>query len=136
MAIFDETLKAVATAENNTIIFSNFVDFDSSFGHRRDVDGYAAALEQLDERLPELDNLLKEDDLVIITADHGCDPTWTGTDHTREHIPLLVYNNHLEPGSLEKRATFADIGQTLAAFFNLPKFNYGSSFLDKLRYLG
>jgi phosphopentomutase len=133
MAIFDETLKAVATADDNTLIFSNFVDFDSSFGHRRDTDGYAAALEQLDERLPELDNLLKEDDLVIITADHGCDPTWIGTDHTREHIPLLVYNNYLRPGSLGKRTTFADIGQTLAEFFNLSKFNHGSSFLDKLR---
>ncbi len=136
MAIFDETLKAVTRAENNTIIFSNFVDFDSSFGHRRDADGYAAALEELDKRLPELDNLLKEDDLVLITADHGCDPTWPGSDHTREHIPLLVYNNHLKPGSLGKRKTFADIGQTLAAFFGLSRFIHGTSFLDKLRDLG
>jgi phosphopentomutase len=132
MAIFDATKQALAQASDQTLIFSNFVDFDSSYGHRRDPDGYAAALEAFDARLPELDPLLQKDDLVIITADHGCDPTWPGSDHTREYIPLLVYGPKVKPGSLGRRETFADIGQTLAVYFNLPTFKKGVSFLDNL----
>lgn len=131
MAVFDATLQAMSTAPDKSLIFANFVDFDSSYGHRRDVDGYAAALEEFDERLPEIDVLLRDDDIVIITADHGCDPTWHGSDHTREHIPLLVYNNHLASGTLGRRATFADIGQSLADFFQLSKLKFGTSFLKK-----
>ncbi len=86
-------------AGDNTIVFTNFVDFDSSWGHRRDVAGYAAGLELFDRRLPELMSLLRDDDILILTADHGCDPTWTGTDHTREHIPVLVYGPKVKPGS-------------------------------------
>lgn len=132
MSIFDETLRALAQAPKQSLIFANFVDFDSSYGHRRDVDGYAAALEEFDARLPELDPLLKEDDLIIITADHGCDPTWTGSDHTREHIPLLVYGPKVKTGSLGQRQTFADIGQTLAVYFGLPAFGSGVSFLEEM----
>jgi phosphopentomutase len=133
MAIFDATLLAMKTASDRSIIFSNFVDFDSSYGHRRDVAGYAAALEEFDERLPELNYLLKNDDLVVITADHGCDPTWPGSDHTREHIPILIYGPAIKlPGSIGKRHTFADIGQSLAMFFELPPFKYGTSFLANL----
>lgn len=132
MAIFDATLNALTTAPERSLIFANFVDFDSFYGHRRDVDGYAAALEQFDERLPELDQIMKEGDLIIITADHGCDPTWIGSDHTREHIPLLVYNNKMKNESLGRRKTFADIGQTLAEYFQLSPFNFGTSFLANL----
>jgi phosphopentomutase len=110
-------------------VFTNFVDFDMLYGHRRDVEGYAAALEYFDERLPELLDQMKNDDLLIITADHGCDPTWQGSDHTREHIPVLAYGAGVKPGSLGKRDTFADIGQSLATYFSLSPMDYGSSFL-------
>jgi phosphopentomutase len=100
------------------------------FGHRRDVAGYAAALEYFDQRLPELLGQLQDDDLLVICADHGCDPTREGSDHTREHIPVLVYGKHVAAGSLGKRKTFADIGQSLAEFFALTPMDYGVSFLN------
>ncbi|MGI9224314.1 MAG: phosphopentomutase [Woeseiaceae bacterium] len=128
-ALFDATLDALSDAPDRSIVFTNFVDFDMLYGHRRDVVGYAAALEYFDERLPELLELMQDDDLLIITADHGCDPSWQGTDHTREHIPVLAYGGGIRPGSLGKRETFADIGQSLAAFFELPPMDYGTSFL-------
>ena len=99
------------------------------YGHRRDVLGYANALEYFDSRLPDLYAVMGDEDLLIISADHGCDPTWPGTDHTREHIPVLVYGNGVKPGSLGRRETFADIGQSLAAYFDLSPMEYGSSFL-------
>jgi len=128
-ALFDATLEALDQTADNSIIFTNFVDFDMLYGHRRDVDGYATALEYFDARLPELLAKLKKDDLLIITADHGCDPTWPGTDHTREHIPVIALGAGLKPGSLGKRDTFADIGQSLASHFDLPPMDYGTSFL-------
>jgi phosphopentomutase len=128
-ALFDATLEALDETPDNSIIFTNFVDFDMLYGHRRDVDGYAAALEYFDERLPELLAKLNEDDLLIITADHGCDPTWPGSDHTRENIPVIALGAGLKPGSLGKRDTFADIGQSLASYFDLPPMDYGTSFL-------
>lgn len=129
-ALFDATLTALATAPDRSIVFTNFVDFDMLYGHRRDVPGYAAALEYFDQRLPELLAKLEEDDLLVICADHGCDPTWAGSDHTREHIPVLVYGNGITAGSLGKRDTFADIGQSLAEFFGLMPMKYGTSFLN------
>jgi phosphopentomutase len=99
------------------------------YGHRRDVDGYAEALEYFDNRLPELYELMNDDDVLVICADHGCDPTWQGTDHTREHIPVLVYGAGVAAGSLGKRESFADIGQSLAGFFGLAPLEYGLSFL-------
>lgn len=126
-ALFDATLAEIKTAGDNTIVFTNFVDFDSSWGHRRDVAGYAAGLELFDRRLPELMALMNEDDILILTADHGCDPTWAGTDHTREHIPVLVYGDKVKPGSLGHRETFADIGQTLARYFGLSPMDYGKA---------
>jgi phosphopentomutase len=129
-ALFDATLAAIDGAPNRSIVFTNFVDFDMLYGHRRDVDGYATALEYFDTRLPELLERLRSDDVLIITADHGCDPTWRGTDHTREHIPVLVYGNRIGSGSLGKRETFADIGQSLARFFGLSPMDYGTSFLN------
>jgi len=133
-ALFDATLEAMADAGDRSIVFTNFVDFDMLYGHRRDVAGYAAALEYFDRRLPELLDAMQPDDLLIITADHGCDPTWEGSDHTREHIPVLAYGGGLAPGSLGRRKTFADIGQSLAAWFGLPPMDYGESFIpEKVR---
>ncbi|QBH98485.1 phosphopentomutase [Limnobaculum zhutongyuii] len=123
--LFDASLREIKQAGDNTIVFTNFVDFDSSYGHRRDVAGYAAALEHFDRRLPEMLSLIGEDDLLILTADHGCDPTWTGSDHTREHIPVLVYGPKVKPGPLGLRHTFADIGQTVAKHLNLSAMDYG-----------
>ena len=128
-ALFDATLEQVKSAGDNTIVFTNFVDFDSAYGHRRDVAGYAAALEYFDQRLPELLEIMDQDDVLILTADHGCDPTWPGSDHTREHIPVLVYGHQIPAGSLGRRDTFADIGQSLASYFAISPMDYGKSFL-------
>lgn len=129
-ALFDATLVAMSSAAQRSIVFTNFVDFDMLYGHRRDVAGYADALEYFDNRLPELLEDMYDDDLLIITADHGCDPTWAGSDHTREHIPVLAYGHGVTAGSLGQRETFADIGQSLAEFFDLPPMDYGTSFLN------
>jgi phosphopentomutase len=129
-ALFDATLDALSSAPDRSIVFTNFVDFDMLYGHRRDVDGYAAALEYFDTRLPELFEKMGDDDVLVICADHGCDPTWQGTDHTREHIPVLVYGSGVPAGSLGKRDTFADIGQSLASHLGLSPMDYGTSFLD------
>jgi len=129
-ALFDATLEELSTAPDRSIVFTNFVDFDMLYGHRRDVAGYAEALEYFDKRLPELYELMNDDDVLVICADHGCDPTWPGTDHTREHIPVLVYGASVAAGSLGKRETFADIGQSLAGLFGLAPLDYGVSFLD------
>lgn len=127
--LWDTTLAALKTTPGHSIIFTNFVDFDSSYGHRRDVAGYARALEQFDARLPELLAAMGDDDIVILTADHGCDPIWPGSDHTREHIPVLCYGKQVAPGSLGERATFADIGQSVASWLGVPAMAYGTSFL-------
>lgn len=127
--LFDATLAELKVAKDNTIIFTNFVDFDANFGHRRDISGYASALEYFDSRLPEMLALLGEDDLLVLTADHGCDPTWPGSDHTREHIPAIFYGEKIAAGSIGLRDTFADIGQTIADFHHLPKLDYGTSIL-------
>ena len=128
-ALFDATLDAMMDADDQSIIFTNFVDFDMLYGHRRDVEGYAAALEYFDKRLPEILELVRDDDLLVLCADHGCDPTWPGSDHTREHIPVLAYGKMVEAGSLGRRETFADIGQSLASHFGLPAMDYGTSFI-------
>ncbi|MFV4767963.1 phosphopentomutase [Citrobacter portucalensis] len=127
--LFDNTLQQMQQTQQDAIIFTNFVDFDSTYGHRRDVAGYASALEYFDRRLPEIIGQLQPDDLLILTADHGCDPTWHGTDHTREHIPILLYGNTLPAGFIGHRKTFADIGQTIAKYFSISEMNYGQSIL-------
>lgn len=114
--LVDATKQAIADAPDKTLVFTNFVDFDSSYGHRRDPKGYGEALEYFDGRLPEILSLLKEDDLVLITADHGNDPTWTGTDHTRERTPILFFGAGVKKTVLEPLHTFADLGQTIAAY--------------------
>lgn len=130
MALFDATLSAAKSATQDSLIFTNFVDFDSKYGHRRDVAGYAKALEALDARLPELENILQKEDLVIITADHGCDPTLPGSDHTREHIPILAFGPNIPAKFIGRRETFADIGQTIAQYFGIEPLDYGVSFLS------
>ncbi|MGJ8582432.1 MAG: phosphopentomutase, partial [Psychromonas sp.] len=126
-ALFDATLKSLKEATKETIIFTNFVNFDADFGHRRDVAGYAAALEYFDTRLPELLEVLDDEDLVVLSADHGCDPTWPGSDHTREHIPVIFYGKAAPAGPVGLRDTFADIGQTIAEYHQLPDLEYGKS---------
>jgi phosphopentomutase len=117
--LIDATVQAVQDAPERTIVFTNFVDFDSSYGHRRDIKGYGEALEYFDSRLPEITDLLEPDDLLVITADHGNDPSWTGSDHTREHIPVLMVGGDVKKAQLEPMLTFADIGQTIASYMGI-----------------
>lgn len=115
----------------NEFIFTNLVDFDMLYGHRRDVKGYRDALVEFDNALPEITKLLKDDDILIITADHGCDPTYKGTDHTRENIPIWVFGKNANK-NFGKRKTFADIGQTLTEYFETDKLVIGTSFLSEM----
>ena len=114
-------------APDRTLVFANFVDFDSSFGHRRDALGYGEGLEYYDSRLPELWALLQPDDVLLVTADHGCDPTWKGTDHTREKIPVLFYGQNVKPQQLPPFKIFSDIGQTLADYLGVGPLGHGTS---------
>ncbi|WP_427024532.1 phosphopentomutase [Aureimonas ureilytica] len=129
MALFDAMLGAVRDARDGDLVFANFVDFDMIYGHRRDVPGYAAALEAFDALLPELEAALRPGDLAILTADHGCDPTYPGTDHTREHVPILGFGPGLEPRAIGLRPSFADIGESVAAHLGLAAGPHGRSFL-------
>jgi len=129
MNLFDTTLEAMEIAADRALIFTNFVDFDTEFGHRRDVPGYADALEQFDARIPEIVAEMRPDDLLVITADHGNDPTWKGTDHTREQVPILCFSPSLSAGSVGLRPTFADIGESVAAWLGLPASPHGTNFL-------
>jgi phosphopentomutase len=128
----DQTIKAL-NEDSRGLIFSNLVDFDMLYGHRRDTEGYARALEHFDSRFPEIENAMREDDLVMITADHGNDPTFRGSDHTREYVPLLVYGKRAKPGvNLGTRASLADIGKTIAENFGT-KLSAGKSFLREIQ---
>lgn len=127
-ALFDATVRQVDDAPDNSIVMTNFVDFDQNFGHRRNVLGYARELELFDRRLPELLANLRLEDLLVITADHGCDPTWEGTDHTREFVPQLVWGRQIEPRSLGMRESFADVGQTVARWLGLPQMPHGVAY--------
>ncbi|MCY0149191.1 phosphopentomutase [Hoeflea sp. G2-23] len=128
-ALFEATVKAAQDAGDGDLVFTNFVDFDMLYGHRRDVPGYAAALEALDGLLPRFAKMLKPGDLVLMTADHGCDPTWRGTDHTRERVPILGFGPGIAPRDIGARSTYADIGATVAAHLGLPAIASGKSFL-------
>lgn len=120
--------------ENHGLIFTNLVEFDMKWGHRNDPEGYAKGLEEFDAVLPEILEKMKDEDILIITADHGCDPTTPSTDHSREYVPVLVYGKSLKENvDLKTGATYADIGQTVAELFDLPKLAIGTSFLDKIR---
>ena len=112
------------------LLFTNLVDYDMLYGHRNDVDGYAKALTAFDERVPELLAVMKEEDILMITADHGCDPSTPSTDHSREYIPLLVCGAGIDPGmDLGTRSSFADIAATIAAYLGLSDIPFGESFL-------
>jgi phosphopentomutase len=127
----DQTIRALRD-DTRGLIFSNLVDFDMLYGHRRDVEGYARALEHFDSRLPEVEAAMRESDLFIITADHGNDPSFRGTDHTREYVPLIVYGKSARAGvNLGTRQSLADIGQTIADNFGL-RLTAGESFLKEV----
>ncbi len=127
----DETVEAMKAAKRG-LIFTNLVEFDSSYGHRNDPQGYARALEDFDARLPEILAQVKQNDLLIITGDHGCDPTTASTDHSREYVPLLVFGPQVKAGTnLQTRASFADVGATIAELFNLTIKN-GTSFKPEI----
>ena len=114
------------------LCFVNLVDYDMLYGHRRDVEGYAKALTYFDERLPEILGKLKEEDLLMITADHGCDPGYLATtDHTREYVPFLMYGPHIAPENLGTRKTFADIGATVLQYFGIEPVFEGESMLTE-----
>jgi phosphopentomutase len=115
------------------LVFANLVDFDTLYGHRNDVAGYAANLERFDSRLAELIGRLQDSDLLVITADHGNDPTTPSTDHSREHVPLLLTGRRVRANvDLGTRRTFADLGQTLAGVFGVGPLAHGTSFLDAI----
>ena len=132
MALFDRALEAMDDACGGDLVFANFVDFDSQFGHRRDIAGYAAALEAFDRRLPEALARLREGDLLILTADHGCDPTWPGTEHTRERVPVIGTGPGFAAAAIGVRPSFADIGETVAAHLGLDAGAHGRSFLAEI----
>lgn len=128
----DKTLEAM-NEDFDGLIFTNLVDFDSLYGHRRDVQGYGKAIEEFDERLPEIINKMGYEDLLIICADHGNDPTHEGFDHTREHVPVLIYGKTFKAGvNLGVGNSFANIGMTIADYLNVDKLAIGESFLDQI----
>ena len=128
----DKTLDYMRSVDNG-LIFTNLVDFDMLYGHRNDVAGYAGALTAFDRRLPEVTGLMRDGDLLFITADHGCDPTFPGTDHTREYIPLTISGDSVRPGvNLHIRDTFADIAATVLDYLNVCGDIHGKSFLEEI----
>jgi len=129
----DKTLEYMDTV-NNGLIFTNLVDFDMKFGHRNDYKGYGNALEMFDKRIPEIISKMREDDVLMITADHGCDPTTPGCDHTREHIPLLIYGKNIKvDNNLHVRECFADIAETILDILGVEKIGTGNSMLNEIK---
>ncbi len=128
-AVMDSLLDAMRDAPDRSLMFANCVDFDTNFGHRRDVSGYARALEEFDRYVPRLWEAMRPDDITVITADHGCDPTFPGSDHTREYVPVLAFGTAVEPASIGRRESFADIGQSLAGHLEVEPLAQGVSFL-------
>ncbi|MEO0092050.1 MAG: phosphopentomutase [candidate division WOR-3 bacterium] len=133
MECFDFTLQAMENTKNG-IIFTNFIQFDMDWGHRNDCQAFYQGLLDFDTRLPEILQRLRDDDILFITADHGNDPTTPSTDHSREYVPVLVYGKKIRAGvNLEIRKTFADLGQTIAEYLQLPPLKYGVSFYREIR---
>jgi phosphopentomutase len=118
-ALVEAAEKALYQSPDRSLSFTNPVDFDMLYGHRRDVTGYANALEKFDAQLPKLLRRLVPGDILVITGDHGCDPTWRGTDHTREYVSILATGPELPAKCIDPRKSFADIGQSIAAWFGL-----------------
>jgi phosphopentomutase len=131
-ACLTAALEALGRLPEGGLVFANLVDFDTEFGHRRDIPGYAAALEAFDRRVPEIVAALTDGDLAIITADHGNDPSWRGTDHTREHVPILCFGPAVRPGSIGRRESLADIGATVADHLDVPRPAAGRSWREPL----
>lgn len=127
--LWNATLDAIKKAPDFSLIFTNFEDFDMLYGHRRDISGYAKALEYFDSRLPEILAVLQPDDMIFITADHGNDPSYEGTDHTREQVPVLIFGHQAPQTPLGQRETYADLGQSIAAWLKIKPLDYGKSFL-------
>lgn len=125
---FQKLLLQAKAAPPGSLVFANLNDFDTQFGHRRNIEGYAQALEQFDKQLPEFIGAMQADDIAILAADHGCDPSWQGSDHTREHIPVIAFGPGLSPKNIGRRETFADIGQTIASHLNLKSLTSGEVF--------
>jgi phosphopentomutase len=129
-----DVIEAEIARDGRGLVFANLVDFDAVYGHRNDAPGYAANLERFDARLSRLLPRLRQTDLLVITADHGNDPTTPSTDHSREHVPLFFLGPGIPPGTdLGRRDTFADLGQTLAELFDIGPLAHGTSFLSRLR---
>lgn len=128
-ALFAAFIEEAKAAPDFSLTFVNLVDFDMEYGHRRDVVGYAKALEDLDSWLPSFEQIMRSGDVAFITADHGCDPTWRGSDHTREYVPAIAFGPEVVAGSIGRRETFADIGQSIAKHLGLPKLRVGKAFL-------
>jgi phosphopentomutase len=126
-AYMDATLANMDVLGDGGLLMTNFVDFDTDFGHRRDPGGYGKALEAFDAELPRLLDSLREGDLLVLTADHGNDPTWKGTDHTREQVPVMTYMHGMRPGSFGARQGFADIGQTIARYLGVGPLGAGTA---------
>ncbi|NMP15430.1 phosphopentomutase [Thalassotalea sp. Y01] len=131
-ALVDTSIEQLQKQPDNTLIFTNLVNFDQDYGHRRDPVGYGKALEYLDQRLTDIGPELKDDDYVVLTADHGCDPTWHGSDHTREYVPVIFYKRDMPSINLGESDTFADIGATVADIFGVSAPDYGKSLAAKL----
>ncbi len=126
--MMEKVIALMPTLRDGGFLMTNFVDFDTNHGHRRDPIGYGRLLEAFDAELPRVFAQMRDDDLLILTADHGNDPTWDGTEHTREQIPIMIFARSLQPGSVGHRASFSDIGQSIAGFLNLPQLGSGTSF--------
>jgi phosphopentomutase len=129
--ILEKTLRTL-DEQPDGLVFSNLVDLDAMYGHRRDPRGYAAALKTIDDAVPALVERMRDDDLLVFTADHGCDPTYRGSDHTREYVPLVVYRRGGNASDLGTRRSLADLGRTLCDWFGVPPVPFGTSFADAL----
>jgi phosphopentomutase len=127
--MMEKIITLIPTLRNGGFLMTNFVDFDTNHGHRRDPTGYGKSLEAFDAELPRVIAQLEKDDLLILTADHGNDPTWHGTEHTREQIPVMIFGKSLTPGSIGHRKSFSDIGQSIAAHLGIPKLISGAVFI-------
>ena len=128
-----ENFIAYADKDFHGLAYLNLVDFDALYGHRRNPHGYKDALEEFDVQLGELMSKMKDGDVIMITADHGNDPTAPGTDHTREYVPILVYANNLQGGPMKVRESFADVGATISEIFNVKQTEHGKSFLKEIK---
>lgn len=127
--VLSAALSAFTHLSDGGLLFANLLDFDTEYGHRRDVMGYASALEAFDTRIPEIWAALKDDDIAIITADHGNDPTWHGTDHTREHVPILVFGRQIQAGTIGRRNTLADIAASITSVLGVEYATSGQNFI-------